>query len=943
VARASSAGRQLPPPGSPGYGLPESAAHGPPRPFPFSEAVARPERTAAQGAHGASQRHPFPHSSPGVATRPPLLDHPQLGFPPRAHAPPGSLGLGPPDGGGDGPPLLAAPAWLPARGPHAAGPPGPPHHHLQPPERRREPTRASAGAAPAAYPRPSAGRRPQREDRPPLLPEVRGHEGQPDAIAPPREEAQARSPGPGALPTPARAVASASAGEEGFDPLERSPAPVGWAGLIAKDAPFSADASRATVWAQEFGGRLFALDKMHRHLRARLHTALAIPLQQFLLLQRRKAASLLEFQQALKECWERWGPKEIRDFARILADMVPELVWLAEMTLSSEMGLLLCADFFNADAGDLQIHFAARTAKRPAHGWRWPPLTPVLVEPYKMLQKLVSRLCRAAHHWTSSSTYTDQPWNLDHLAALVRTTIEQILEDCVVLPIPSEKEMIAAALRRAKEQHGAHPELMHLMQHRSFWLSQLEALHKAREGDNLVLLEQTERRQRESEARSEAKRELQLQERGWLQRASGDVLAQLAQIGQAAEPLRTLLITSQQAADQQGNLARQVAALNTTLTSLGTHLFSNINAIRPILGSIAAATASTAASASASASVAALAPAVATPAPAESGRASAVWPAPVWGATPVSTATVSSGPAYTAGGPELVAAAPPVGATVPTEFAHTPPPAAQPPPGAAPRAAPAGPHIMASVHAGAAPSTRHAPPGPGAAAGGSALYPAGAAAPGTATFSSAPPVPRAAGGPIPPSVPQRPAGAAAFEAAPAPSPGSASGAAGTSSLARSIGVSAAYLHSAVQYQQIHEPSGTPASAPPTSAAGAPANHAFAQAAHASASVGPGHAPFTATERAYGAHTLAEYARGAHTAAASASAPPPAPPGGHALAQARSAPARPAGPPALLTALHGGQERGPERRRPANAKEATEEAVQAYISRLQKAHKPPALS
>ena len=367
-----------------------------------------------------------------------------------------------------------------------------------------------------------------------------------------------------------------------------------WENLVLKDASVSSDPSKPNVWGQEFAGRLIALKAMHRRLYTRLQNSVLAPLEQFLLTKRRQATSLSVFQESLRVCWERWTMKEVRDFARVLSDHVPELIWLTELTLSAELGVLFCSDFFNQDLSDLYVHFEARTPTQPNYGWRWPPLTPVVIDPYKTLQKLATQLCKAVHHWTSSSSYSDQQWNLEHLSTIVRDTLDVVLDECIPLPVPKERDLIDKAQREAKTQQQTHAELMHLFQHRQPWLTTLDGIWKTRDRQNAQLMEKSELAYKESDTRNEAARELKIQERNWQQRIAAEGINNLVQIVQLGEPLRQLLSSSQNTVEQQSHLGRQIAALNSTLVSFGTHLFSTVNSIRPAINSIATSTATTA-------------------------------------------------------------------------------------------------------------------------------------------------------------------------------------------------------------------------------------------------------------------------------------------------------------------------------------------------------------
>jgi hypothetical protein len=358
-----------------------------------------------------------------------------------------------------------------------------------------------------------------------------------------------------------------------------------WESLVLKEATFSVDTTKPNIWCQEFAGRLEALKQMHRRLHTRLHNMLQDPLERFLLTKRRQAPNLQTFQESLKAVWERWTMKEVRDFARVLSDLVPDIVWLTELTLSAELGILYCSDFFNQDLSDQYVHFELKTATQPNNGWRWPPLTPVLIDPYKMLQKLANHLCLAVHHWTSSANYSDQPWNLEQLAQIVRDSLDHVLDGCLPLPIPKERELIDRALQNFKEQQSTHAELMHLLQHRQPWLTTLDCIWKTRTQQNQQLMEKAELQQKETDIRNEAKRELKIQERNWQQRLAQDTVSQVNQVN---ESLKHIINIQQQTLEQQAHLAKQIAALNTTFVSFGTHMFSTINAsIKPTLQSIA--------------------------------------------------------------------------------------------------------------------------------------------------------------------------------------------------------------------------------------------------------------------------------------------------------------------------------------------------------------------
>jgi hypothetical protein len=520
--------------------------------------------------------------------------------------------------------------------------PGQPQPYPGQPSVAPAPNAAAAAAAAAAHagqPQPHAGQS--------VPPAMSPYTGQPGA-------AVNRAAPPGAqLTAPLNALSgaaiSASGGGGGavaFDLLRGSAPAVAasgsgrgeWDGLLARESinPASAVGSGSgsgsrepgltNVWCQEFAGRLLALRAMHRRLHSRLLNAVSAPLQQFLLTKRSQSASLAAFQESLRYVWERWTAKEVRDFARVLSDHVPEIVWLMELTLSAELALVFCADFFNQDLTDHYIHFELRpagasTASAPAnYGWRWPPLTPVIVDPYQTLQRLAAQLCRAVHHWSLSSNYCDSPWNLEQLSVIVRETFDKVMDECLPLPVPKERELIDAAQKRAKEQQDTHADLWRILRHREPWLSTLDNIWRTRGQKNAQLHERALQLEKERQAKGEAERELRSSERVWQQRVATEALNSLKEVVQLGDHGRQLLSTAQQTLEQQAHLGKQISSLTATLVSFGTHLFSTVNSIRPAINSIA-----TSAATAANASLAA----AARPAPA---AGAAIWPVINWSA-----------------------------------------------------------------------------------------------------------------------------------------------------------------------------------------------------------------------------------------------------------------------------------------------------------------------
>jgi hypothetical protein len=292
------------------------------------------------------------------------------------------------------------------------------------------------------------------------------------ARRPPRAVSWAPDIVVGAKPAAAAASASASSnsnvggGEALVDVLD---------GLLARDSLLqAAEIDKAS--GHGMSGRVAALRSLCDRLQARTHRLLDVAMRDFLINMRSHSGSLAAFRTNMQHVWQTWTVKDARDFARVILDLVPEVIWVVEMRISSETALLAASEFLPHDLGPISHPEFKRSGT-----WSWPPLTPVLLDPYRFFERLARIVARSFYHHTLSATYRDNPWDMDRVQALVSSGLDDALDEFVPLPVPSERSLIDAASTHAKAQQQTHPELARMLEHRAPWLTALDTALKSRE------------------------------------------------------------------------------------------------------------------------------------------------------------------------------------------------------------------------------------------------------------------------------------------------------------------------------------------------------------------------------------------------------------------------------------------------------------------------------
>lgn len=247
-------------------------------------------------------------------------------------------------------------------------------------------------------------------------------------------------------------------------------------GLLARDSLLqAAEIDKAS--GHGMSGRVQALRALCDRLHARVHRLLDVALRDFLINMRSQSGSFANFCTNIQHVWQTWTVKDAREFARVILDNAPSVIWVLEMRLSAETALLSASEFLPHDLGPL-----SHPEFKRAGVWTWPPLTPVVLEPYRFFERLARIVARNFYHHTMSATYRDSPWDMDRVQTLVATGLDDAMDEFVPLPVPSERAMIDAAAAQTKAQQQTHAELAKMFEHRVPWLTAYDGAIKAREG-----------------------------------------------------------------------------------------------------------------------------------------------------------------------------------------------------------------------------------------------------------------------------------------------------------------------------------------------------------------------------------------------------------------------------------------------------------------------------
>jgi len=304
-------------------------------------------------------------------------------------------------------------------------------------------------------------------------------------------------------------------------------------------------------------GVVHALVTMTKALRVRLNLDLMDDLWGWIMTIRKGQRNLDAFRKEL-DAFDPPGRDRVEQFVMVLLRGRPQILYHLENILSNMSAQYALADLPMVSFLSGAAPPATKQTFRAADDV---PITPVIVDMYDWIGKLMRRVARDMHVWTTCETCHDDnsggaAWNQTIVKALLKNAISVTINEALPIPCPGESRMLTEAIEKARYQNTHLSSSLHVYcAHREPWLK------------DMVMRMQS--RQRLSEQETSASTKCFVEMRQTMTRISADLKTQQTMMGSVLqEHARVLSGIVKQFEDVMRTSADRLASVPSALVSV---------------------------------------------------------------------------------------------------------------------------------------------------------------------------------------------------------------------------------------------------------------------------------------------------------------------------------------------------------------------------------------